>query len=240
MYRNVLVVTDNQIQYDRFIEILKEEKYQPYQFTFCRSYSKRKSMNIPPISVKRAYKAIAAQYDLVISLHCKQIFPLELINLVKCINIHPGYNPINRGWYPQVFAIINHLDIGATIHEIDEKLDHGKIIARRKSFITTWDTSIDVYNRILDLEIDLVNENLLDILESKYSAQSMENKGNLFLKKDFSELCELDKNEQVTVGAFIDRLRALTHGKYKNAYFFDKDGNKIFISVNLEKRQEHV
>jgi methionyl-tRNA formyltransferase len=66
---------------------------------------------------------IIEKYQLVFSLHCKQIFPSELISNVKCINVHPGYNPLNRGWYPQVFSIIYDLPIGATIHEIDEVVD---------------------------------------------------------------------------------------------------------------------
>ena len=46
-------------------------------------------------------------YKVGISAHCKQIFPAKLVENVRCYNIHPGYNPYNRGWFPQVFSIIN-------------------------------------------------------------------------------------------------------------------------------------
>ena len=33
----------------------------------------------------------------------------------------------------------------------------------------------------------------------------------------------------------INYLRAMTHPPYKNSYFIDEDGNKIFVSIELEK-----
>ena len=57
----------------------------------------------------------------------------------------------------------------------------------------------------------------------------------IFLKKDFNELLELDLNEQISIGDFINRLRALTHGNYDNAYFIDsKTNKKVFIGVRLK------
>lgn len=32
----------------------------------------------------------------------------------------------------------------------------------------------------------------------------------------------------------IDRLCALTHSDYKNAYFINKTGTKVFVSIYLE------
>jgi methionyl-tRNA formyltransferase len=96
---------------------------------------------------------ILGNFDLVFSIHCKQIFPKELVNGLKCINIHPGYNPVNRGWYPQIFSILNDLPVGATIHEIDEALDHGGIIARALVPKYSYDTSKSLYDRILEKEI---------------------------------------------------------------------------------------
>jgi hypothetical protein len=79
---------------------------------------------------------LCRSYDVIISWHCRQIFPKELIERVRCINIHPGFNPYNRGYFPHVFS---------------------------------------------------------------------------------------------------DILRALTHKNYNNAYFYDKNGDKIFVSINLKR-----
>lgn len=173
------------------------------------------------------------KYSLILSIHCKQIFPPELVNSVRCVNIHPGYNPINRGWYPQVFSIINDTIIGATIHEIDRELDHGNIIDREKVKKYNFDTSLTLYNRIIDKEIELLKKNIHSILSNSYTSYKPENEGNIYLKKHFDQICELDLSEKMTVKELIDRLRALTHGAYKNAFFFD--GNKkVYVSINLE------
>ena len=175
------------------------------------------------------------KYDLIFSVHCKQLFPSDLVKSVKCINIHPGYNPINRGWYPQVFAILNDTPIGATIHEIDEKLDHGAIIVRSYVEKNNFDTSETLYNKIINKEIELFDLMLDSILNNSYVAFPIENEGNLHLKKDFNALLHLDLNEKTTMGDCIKKLRALTHGDFKNAYFLDSDtGKKIFVSLKLK------
>ena len=70
--------------------------------------------------------------------------------------------PHNRGWFPQVFSLINGKPCGVTIHEIDEKLDHGDIIVQKEVVAEPWDTSLDVYNKILNTEVELIEKYMLD------------------------------------------------------------------------------
>ena len=129
--KRILVVSDNGIQYQRFIGLISNNKrYQHYEFEFKRSFaSVRKKIyennldNLKEVNVKEDYDKIIQEFDLVISLHCKQFFPPQLVNKIKCINVHPGYNPFNRGWYPQVFAINYGNEVGATIHEMDHEFE---------------------------------------------------------------------------------------------------------------------
>lgn len=177
---------------------------------------------------------IVEKYSLVFSVHCKQIFPESLINQVKCINLHPGLNPWNRGWYPQVFAIINKNIIGATLHEIDKELDNGPIIDRKETRILPWDTSLDLYNRVVKIEIELFDKNIQSILDNTYLSKHPEFAGHVYLKQDFRELCELNLDSIGTLGEHLDLLRALTHGDFKNAFFYDKtSGKKVFLSLSL-------
>lgn len=238
----VLIIIDNVIQYDRILKVINNFNLKDVDFDFRHSSVKSAIWEHPDfknqvhkiIDVKNDLQTIINQFDLVISVHCFQMFPKELVSTVRCINIHPGYNPINRGWYPQVFAIVNHLPIGATIHEMDEKLDNGSIIAREFVEIYSWDTSETIYNRVLEKEIELFNSNFTSIILNKYKLISPESEGNLFLKKDFNKLCEIDLNECTTYGDCIDRLRALSHGDYLNAYFIDEiTGKKVFLKLDL-------
>lgn len=177
---------------------------------------------------------ITNNYSKVFSIHSKQIFPKTLLCKLKCFNLHPGYNPINRGWYPQVFAIIYDTPVGATFHEIDEELDNGNIIDR--SFVEkySFDTSYTLYKRIVDMEIKLWARNIINVLSDSYKAFAPESKGNLYLKRDFNKLTQLDLKSEMKLSDAINLLRALTFDGYDNAYFIDENGNKVFINITLK------
>jgi methionyl-tRNA formyltransferase len=180
-------------------------------------------------------RKINATYDMVFSAHCKQIFPKELVDNHECFNLHPGYNPINRGWYPQVFAIIYDYLIGATLHKIDLKLDHGDIIDRVFVEKKESDTSFSLYSRVVEAELELWTSNIVSILEQSYSLVKPEGEGNMFLKKDFNGLLELDLNSEGTLKEHITLLRALTFDGYRNAYFVAENGQKVFVEIKLEE-----
>jgi methionyl-tRNA formyltransferase len=154
-----------------------------------------------------------------------------------CFNLHPGYNPVNRGWYPQVFAILYDLPIGATFHIIDEELDNGDIIARRFVEKKEYDTSYTLYNRIIECEISLWEENILSVLEDNYKRRKPEDSGNLFLKRDFNTLLNLNLQNVGTLQDHITLLRALTFDGYKNAYYFDSEGVKVYVSISLSREK---
>lgn len=241
--KNILLITDNEELLNRFKSLLKELKIDTKRYNFDYAYSYNNSHFIQkyenaewikPLNVKESISVLQSKYDLILSLHCKQLFPAQLVSEVRCINIHPGLNPFNRGWYPQVFSIINSFPSGATIHEIDQHLDHGPVICQKEVKIEMWDTSFTAYNKILDAEIELLAENLEKILEHNYTT-TIKDEGNLNLKKDFNDLREIDLGNIDTFENHINKLRALTHGDYSNAYFFDQEGTKIYLKIELTK-----
>jgi methionyl-tRNA formyltransferase len=245
MYTNVLIISDNLPLCKAFEKIILDLKLQHVNWTFSispfsslDSFIQALSNEVKVVNLKNDVEIdfICKNYSLVLSIHCKQIFPKKLVETVKCINIHPGYNPINRGWYPQVFAIINNSEVGATIHEIDAFLDHGKIIDREFVTIESWDTSLSLYEKITNLELVLLQKNLVNILSNSYNTIVPENEGSLYLKKDFNALCELDLTKQQSIQETLNLLRALTHGTYKNAYYIDpSSGAKIYVCVEFKK-----
>lgn len=237
----ILIISDNSSLVRSFSDLIEDEIYRSHQYEFRCTKGSETAIDavltrpIQPIVVKEEWKELTDNFDLIISLHCKQLFPVELVNRIRCINVHPGLNPFNRGWFPQVFSILNGLPTGATIHEIDEELDHGKIIAQTEVPNYAWDTSIDIYNRVLQAEVELLKTYLPKIISGDYTAYAPEQEGNVNLKKDFNALCELDLSKKQSVGETIDLLRALTHGQYKNAFFFDpQTGKKVYVSISCE------
>jgi methionyl-tRNA formyltransferase len=240
--KKVLLLTDNGLLYSRFIELL-DSCFPEYWalFDFRKSYQSRIVKNyehgleeLKELDIKSNIVELIDKYSLIISLHCKQVFPEEVVRKIRCINVHPGYNPINRGWYPQVFAILNNLPVGATIHEMDEQIDNGAIICRGIVPIYSYDTSKDVYERVMDKEMALLEQHFIDIIEGNYQVTIPNELGHFHTRKDFLELCRLDLSEHTTFRDAINRLRALTHGDYSNAYFIDELGHKVYVKIALE------
>lgn len=178
---------------------------------------------------------VIKKYDLVMSLHCKQIFPEKLVNSLPCINLHPGLNPHNRGWYPQVFSIINKKPIGATLHMMDKKIDHGDIIEQKEVDIFHWDTSYSVYRRVINIEKEILSNNIENIIRNQIVSYKLSEDGNYNGIDNFKELCKLDLSMKATLGEHIDLLRALSHANFRNAYFITETGHKVFIRISLER-----
>ncbi|MPN17989.1 dTDP-4-amino-4,6-dideoxyglucose formyltransferase [bioreactor metagenome] len=84
------------------------------------------------------------------------------------------------------------------------------------------------------MEIKLFEENIEQILNNTYETTTPETEGFISLKKDFNDLCRIDLEEQVSWKEAINRLRALSHGEFRNAYFIDKEsGDKIYLDLHL-------
>ena len=235
----ICVFTDNSYIFEGFSALLPRFKEHTFDFFYSpwnRAFSPRE--NFRPLRLKDQGRDFYESYDLFLSLHSKQLFPTELVENHLCINVHPGLNPFNRGWFPQVFSILNGLPCGVTIHKMDAELDHGPILWQEEVPLLASDTSKDIYDRILKKELELLENHLGDLLAGNYSLTPMPHEGNINYKADFDALCRIDRDEPATYGAVIDRLRALTHAPYENAYFIDDDGKKVYVGIILRKEDE--
>ena len=101
--KTILILTDNEVLLERFIEQYNREKTIDHKID-SRYSDVNKNMKLKygddswlkPLNVKKDTDILIKKYDIIFSLHSKQIFPGELVKNVKCINIHPGYNPNNK------------------------------------------------------------------------------------------------------------------------------------------------
>ena len=244
----ILLISDIGFQIDHFTQLFERHGCAKFAVldVHCSPGSEPELSSVKPtvtaLDINRNADWVASNYDLIISYHCRQLFPPTIVQNVRCLNIHPGLNPFNRGWYPGVFSIANGLPAGATIHEIDEKIDNGPIVAQKQVEILPQDTSGTVYPKIIEAEMELLEEWFLPIIKGEYQTVVPDQKGNLNYKKDFSALCKIDPEEIVRAGDLIDRLRALTHGSFQNAFIpiTSKSGKqqKLFISLNLELKSD--
>lgn len=238
--KKIFVIIDNKFMYNEFQKIISSKEDVSAHY-FCSPESVQTfreqidTNNIQPIILKEKVDFLIENFDLGISCHSKQIFPDKLVNLKLCINVHPGLNPHNRGWYPQVFSIMNGLPAGVTIHIMDNEIDHGNIIVQKEVEINSYDTSLDVYNRLLSMEIELLEKNIDNILSRNFEGLALNLNGNYNSIRDYHNICEIDLNKNVTMKEAINFLRAMSHPPYKNSYFIDQNGSKIYVSLVLEK-----
>lgn len=241
----ILIISDNKPVLGRLIPFFQQKKggYAALDIRFSPGNREletayQDSKDIRPLDIRTNWRQVAADYDIVFSVHCTQIFPAELVGAVRCVNVHPGYNPYNRGYYPQVFSLLNKMPIGCTIHLMDRKIDHGPILVQERIPVHPWDTSLSLYERIVDAETRLLVEYFDDIVLDRLPAKAPEGNGNFNRKEDFNKLCRIDLKAPTTFEDAIDRFRALTHGEHKNCYFLDETGRKIYLRIELSPDQE--
>lgn len=242
--KNILVVSDNiELVLHVKQETIKDDVVKLATFDFVYSAANKDpedlfALGMKPVDLRdrSLYLKIVEDYDLILSLHCKQIFPKELVENIECINFHPGMNPHNRGWYPQVFSLINKFPIGVTIHLMDSFVDHGNIIVQEQLAIDPLDTSLTLYQKAINLEKRMITKNLIPIVKKEYEAFIVESEGNYNSINDFKELCALNLDSVGTLREHIDLMRALTHGEFKNAYYYE-NGIKIYVSISLQRER---
>lgn len=241
--KRIRVISDNPFLTSFFINECKVQKVAlganiKYHYTKVNlNPSKMIQLGATPIDVKDPsfLKVVENSCDLIISIHCKQIFPSKLVELIPCINIHPGLNPHNRGWYPQVFSIINKKPIGATVHLMDKEVDHGPIIDQIEITADAVDTSSELYEKIVEAEKLLISKNLKNFISGKFVSKLPLFNGNYNSISDFRSLCALNLDAEGTLRSHIDLLRALTHKNFRNAYYIDEQGRKVYIRISLER-----
>ena len=131
-------------------------------------------------------------FDLIISYGYKHLIPKYILNTSKAppINLHISYLPFNRGYHPNFWAHYDGTPSGVSIHLIDQGIDTGEIIYRKKvnfnidnlTFKQTWDH--------LNSEIEkMFIEKFDTIINGRYVTLKQENKGTFHsssdLPKDF-------------------------------------------------------
>lgn len=238
---NIFVLTDNLLWFQKAKEEFAKHSYKVSFFCSPKSvnfFSKEiKTGEIESIDVKEDTELLIENYELGFSCHCKQIFPPILVESVRCINIHPGLSPYNRGWFPQVFSILNKKPIGATIHLMDAEVDHGDILYQKQVEVFDWDTSKSIYDRVLEAEFSLFKDNFDNLISGDCKHSKMPSEGNYNSIADYQYLLEIDMHKTVTMREAIDYLRAMTHPPYKNAYFLTKKGEKVFLALDIKKEK---
>jgi len=169
------------------------EYYQPERLSFAEFKSKLGDSN---------NFGIVAAYG--------KIIPETILNLFNMgiIGIHPSLLPQYRGPSPIQSAILNgDLKTGISLFVLDNKMDHGKILASESIPIKDSDNFLDLQNKLADLGANLIIKILPKFLD-----------GEIILKKQDEEMATYTK-KFTSQDAFIEpvEIEKAINGDKKSA-----------------------
>lgn len=149
------------------------------------------------------------------------------------LNLHPAYLPYNKGWHTPTWAILDNNKYGATLHFMTEELDAGDIVAQSEVEIKPHYTANQLYQLVLDAEENLFKEALPQLLTLHPSKSRQEHKGTSHNKADLDKIQKINLNEKLYPVDLINKLRALTTNNIEEAAYFEVDGKKYSIQINI-------
>ena len=138
---------------------------------------------IPPLEMFK-------QSDFILSFGFRKIISGNIIKKLKkpIFNIHLSYLPFNRGAHPNFWSFIENTPAGVSVHKIDNGIDTGNIILRKKiNFninLNKFSTFKKTYNYLFLEAENLFKNNFNKVYNKKYKKISTNNKGTFHYIKD--------------------------------------------------------
>lgn len=177
--------------------------------------------------------------DLAISAWFGYLLQKEFISIFPsgCINFHNSYLPYNRGKYPHVWAINNqNIPYGVTLHFIDEGIDTGDIIKRKKITIDITDTAQSLYQKSLKEIVQLFIRNWEKIRNNKIKPiKQTEILASHHYAKDVVDIDLINLSQKYTGLEFINKLRSRSFSDRSYSYFL-YNGKKIYVKITLARK----
>jgi methionyl-tRNA formyltransferase len=161
--------------------------------------------------------------------------PTEVLDVPErgCVNLHPSYLPYNRGKSPNVWSIVNGTPVGVTFHYMNEDIDEGDIIARRRIETSFADTGKDLHRRLERAQFDLFTDVWPEFESGAVEVTPQrQTDGRFHTVEDFRALCEIDPDAEYTARDLLDRLRALTFPPFDNAYV-EIDDERYYLELSI-------
>lgn len=175
--------------------------------------------------------------DLLVSAGFRHIVPESVLEVPErgAVNVHKSYLPYNRGANPNVWSIVEDAPAGVSLHYMTPDVDAGPIVDRRQVEVRPDDTGRDLYERLEAAQFQQFTDVWPEVRDGTVDpVEQADEAGTYHYKQDFVDLWEIDRDETVVAGEFLDRLRALTFPPYDNAYF-EVDGTRYYVEVDVTR-----
>lgn len=123
--------------------------------------------NIPvfqPVKIRKEYEFVKElNPDVIITLAYGQIVPQCLLDIPRygCLNLHGSLLPKYRGAAPIQYALINNDKVtGMTLMEMVDKMDAGRMYAKKEVVIDEEDNSTSLFKKMAVAAKELILESL--------------------------------------------------------------------------------
>lgn len=124
----------------------------------------------PEVLIESAIDARVGKFDIAVVAAYSKLIPEPVLGLPKLgtIGVHPSLLPRHRGASPIQSAILKgDLETGVTLYLMDEKLDHGPILAQKRVFIGENEDYIELEERLAGLGGELLIETMPRFIDGK-------------------------------------------------------------------------
>jgi len=117
----------------------------------------------------------------------------EILDLFKdkAINLHISYLPWNKGADPNLWSILDNTKKGVTIHQMDNKIDNGKILYQKEVFFSENDTLGSSYNKLQETVIELFKSKWPSIKYNRVLPKKQSGEGSYHRSSDKENYKEL-------------------------------------------------
>lgn len=152
--------------------------------------------------------------DIVISVLYEHLFKPEYLLHRRVYNFHPGRLPYYRGAGAFSWEIINGEKTSAiTLHEVDDGIDTGPIIAVAEFPI--GNTAEETHDRAETVFLEFFQSRFRPLLSGAAIPKPQSTSGHLYTRANLSEALDLTKY-----------VRAFTFKGKPNAFYIDRKGKR--------------
>jgi len=180
------------------------------------------------------------KYNLYIVASYGKIIPKNIIDLpkYKVLNIHPSLLPKYRGPSPLQTQILNdEKNVGVSVMLIDEKEDHGPILAQSKIDIALWPVGFFEFQETLaKAGSKLLAEILPDYLSDKIKAKVQNESEVTHTKK----VVKADGLINLLTNPYNNYLKTLAFEEWPKTFFeIEKNHKKVKVIIAEAKWKEN-
>ena len=183
------------------------------------------------IAVTDDQSTVTSDCDLFIVASYGKILPANIVNMPKhkTLNMHPSLLPRYRGASPLPTTMLDDAkETGVTIMRMDEKMDHGPIVATKEITVNEWPTYEEFEDMMAREGGKLMGEIIPDWVAGKIPEKEQDHSRATFTKKIKKEDAELD----LSADPYLNFRKIQAYHEWPQAYFFaDKNGAKARVKV---------